>query len=56
MDIDDIKTYLGDKFNESLIPEGKLNELAELAYSRLDYSPIYDQIDTIIHEHLRHGK
>jgi hypothetical protein len=56
MDIDGIKTYLGDMFNEKLIPEAQLNELAELVYSRLDYSPIYNQIDEIVHQHLRHGK
>lgn len=56
MDIADIKTYLGDNYNKTVIPEDKLDELAELVYLRLDYSPIYDQIDMIIDQHLRHGK
>lgn len=44
MDIEDIKTYLADNtdFNSN-----QLHILAEHIYFRIDYSPIYDQIDRL---------
>ena len=41
----DIKIYLGDTTD---LPEEQVTSLAARIYCRLDYSPLYEQIDELV--------
>lgn len=41
----DIKIYLGDTTD---LPEDQIASLATRIYCRLDYSPLYEQIDELV--------
>ena len=44
MTIEDITLYLGDNTD---LTDKQISDIAEEIYNRLDYSPMYEQIDTL---------